>query len=44
MPVMTAGSNVEDAEELPKAMEEEEVVKTVEEDNEERPVIQMEEI
>lgn len=42
--VLTAGSNVEDAEELPKAMEEEEVVKTVEEDNKERPVLQMEEI
>ena len=43
-PVLTAGSNAEDAQELPKAMEEEEVVETVEEDNEERPVLQMEEI
>ena len=43
-PILTAGSNAEDAEELPKAMEEEEAVKTVEEDNEERPVLQMEEI
>lgn len=30
-PILTAGSNAEDAEELPKAMEEEEAVKTVEE-------------
>jgi len=29
-PILTAGSNAEDAEELPKAMEEEEAVKTVE--------------
>ena len=43
-PILTAGSNAEDAEELPKAMEEEEAVETVEEDNEERPVLQMEEI
>jgi hypothetical protein len=53
-PILTAGSNAEDAEELPKAMEEEEVVQTVqkceeyknfeEEDKEERPVLQMEEI
>tara|TARA_B110000285_G_scaffold76465_1_gene88049 strand:+ start:2149 stop:2451 length:303 start_codon:yes stop_codon:yes gene_type:complete len=43
-PILTAGSNAEDAEELPKAMEEEEAVQTVEEDNEEKPVLQMEEI
>jgi len=36
-PILTCGSNAEDAEELPKAMEEEEVVETVEEENEERP-------
>lgn len=43
-PILTAGSNAEDAEELPKAMEEEEAVQTLEEDNEEKPVLQMEEI
>ena len=43
-PILTAGSNAEDAEELPKAMEEEEAMQTVEEDNKERPVLQMEEI
>ena len=43
-PILTAGSNAEDAEELPKAMEVEEAVQTLEEDNEEKPVLQMEEI
>ena len=38
-PVLTAGSNAEDAEELPKAMEEEEVVEAVEEDHGEKPVL-----
>ena len=44
-PILTGEMIAEDAEELlPKVMEEEEVVETVEEENEERPELQIEEI